>query len=276
MTIPTLSYPTKQLLWVSDIHLDQAKDGEKQRFLSELTCARYDAVLITGDISAAAQLVGHLAEISHACGTRPVFFTTGNHDFYGSSFADVDRAVADLCNRHRNLVSLGHGGIVELSPRTAIVGHRGWCDGKAGAGECSKVPSPDRYAIDDFRNLSRTGYFSKLRSLGEESATYFRRVLPRALNRFGTVLIGTHFSPFTQALKHRGTPCDWDRQPHFSNRSAGNAIVGISRNFPGRQIEVYAGHSHCFAEFSLSPNLEIRVAGALRGFPSFQPIITID
>jgi Icc protein len=276
MTIPTFSYPTKQLLWVSDIHLDQAREEEKKRFMSQLTCTQYDAVLVTGDISTAAQLVGHLTEISHACGTRPVFFLTGNHDYFGSSFATVDQAVADLCARHRNLISLGGREIVELSPRTALVGHRGWGDGKAGAGEDSKVASPDRYAIDDFRSLNRVGYFTKLRSLGEESATYFRRVLPRALHRHRKVLIGTHFPLFTQAIKHRNTNCAWDRQPYYSNRSAGNAIVGISRNFPGRQIEVYAGHSHCFAEFSMSSNLEIRVAGARRGFPSFQSMITID
>ena len=275
MTIPTLSYPTKQLLWISDIHLDQARDDEKQRFFDDLTSARCDAVLVTGDISSSENLVAHLAEISHACRSRPVFFITGNHDFYGSSFADVDRSVADLCTRHRNLVSLGGGEIVELSPRTALLGHRGWGDGKAGAGEFSKVANPDRYAIDDFRSLSRTSYFSKLRSLGEESATYFRRVLPRALKRHRTVLIGTHFPLYTQALKHQNKICDWDRQPYFANRSAGNAIAGIARNFPGRRIEVFAGHSHCAAEFCLSSNLEIRVAGAQRGFPTFQPMITI-
>ena len=276
MTTRTLTYLTKQLLWLSDIHLDQARDEEKMRFLSQLTCTQYDAVLVTGDISCATKLVGHLAEISHACGTRPVFFLTGNHDYFGSSFVKVDQAVADLCTCYRNLVSLGNGEIVELSPRTALVGHRGWGDGKAGAGEDSKVVSPDRYAIDDFRCLNRTGYFAKLRSLGEESANYFRRVLPQALNRHHTVLIGTHFPLFTQAIKHRNTNCAWDRQPYYSNRSAGNAIVGISQNFSGRQIDVYAGHSHCAAEFNLSSNLQIQVAGARRGFPSFQSMITID
>lgn len=276
MTISTLSYPTKQLLWVSDIHLDQAGNDERQRFMTQLKGTRYDALLVTGDISTATRLVGHLAEISHACGMRPVFFTTGNHDYFGSSFACVDKAVADLCTRHPNLIALGGGEIVQLSPRTDLVGHRGWGDGQAGAGEHSKVVNPDRYAIDDFSPLSRTGYFSKLRSLGEESASYFRRILPRALHRHRTVLIGTHFPLFTQALKHRNTNCAWDRQPYYSNRSAGNAVVGISRNFPGSQIEVYAGHSHCFAEFRLSSNLEIRVAGARRGFPSFQAMIHID
>ena len=163
-----------------------------------------------------------------------------------------------------------------MSPSTALVGHRGWGDGKAGAGENTNVVSPDRYAIDDFKGLNHTGYFTKLRSLGEESASYFRRVLPRALHRHRTVLIGTHFPLFTQAIKYRNANCNWDRQPYYSNRSAGNAIVGISRNFPNRRIGVYAGHSHSTAKCALSSNLEICIAGAQRGFPSFQSMILID
>ena len=276
MTTPITTYPAKKLLWVSDLHLDQARDHEKQRLLQKLKDTRYDAVLLTGDISTAKGLVGHLAEISNACGLRPVFFTTGNHDYFGSSFAVVDQAVADLCSRQRNLIALGQGEIIELSRNTAVIGHRGWYDGQAGAGARTKVGSPDRYQISDFRSLSRSGYFEKLRSLGEESAAYFRSVLPRALKRYRAVLVATHVPPCTQALQHGGTYCHWERQPYFANRAAGNAIVGISRHFTDRRIVIHAGHTHCRVVVHLMPNLEIRVAGAQPGFPAIQEIVTID
>ena len=275
MTIHYRTHTTKNLIGISDIHLDEVRDDVKQRFLDKLANASC-AVLLTGDISSAAYLVAHLAEISDACGSSPCYFVTGNHDYFGSSFAIVDQAIADLCTRHRNLIALGHGEIIALSRNTALIGCRGWYDGQAGAGSRTKVGSSDRYLIDDFRNLDRARYFEKLRVLGLESAAYLRRVLPIALTRYSKVLVGTHIPLFTQALRYGGTHCELDRQPFFSNRSAGNAVVGISRNFTGRKIVVHAGHSHCPIKVRMTSNLEIRVAGARRGFPSFQPIITID
>ncbi len=276
MTINYRTHTTKNLIWISDIHLDEVHDDVKRRFLDKLASARCDAVLLTGDISSGEHLVAHLTEISHACGSTPCFFVPGNHDYFGSSFAIVDQAITDICARHRNLIALGHGEIIELSRNTALIGHSGWYDGQAGAGSRTKVGSADRHLINDFRNLDRARYFEKLRMLGHESAAYFRRVLPMALTRYSTVLVGTHTPICSQALRHGGTHCAWDRQPYFCNRAAGNAIVGISRHFSDRQIVVYAGHSHSTAKFNLGTNLEIRVAGARRGYPTFQPMVIID
>ena len=276
MTIHYRTHTTKNLIWISDVHLDKVHDDVKRRFLDKLANARCDAVLLTGDVSTSKHLVSHLTEISQACGSTPCFFVAGNHDYFESSFAEVDRMIAELCISHRNLIALGHGEIIELSRNTALIGCRGWYDGQAGAGSRTKVGSTDRYLIDDFRNMDRARYFEKLRMLGRESAAYFRRVLPMALTRYSTVLVGTHTPICSQAIRYGGTQCAWDRQPYFCNRAAGNAIVGISRHFSDRQIVVYAGHSHSTAKFNLGTNLEIRVAGAQRGFPSFQPMITIN
>lgn len=275
MTIPTLYYPTKHLLWISDIHLDEADDDEKRRFFDKLASASCDAVLLTGDVSNSEHLVAHLTEIAYACDSTPCFLVLGNHDYFGSSFALVDQAVADLCARHRNLIPLGQGEIIELSRNTALIGCRGWYDGQAGAGSLTKVGSADRHLIDDFRNLDSARYFDILRKLGHESASYFRSVLPLALTRYNKVLVGTHIPPFTQALRHGGKNCTWDRQPYFANRSSGNAIFGITKRFPKRQVVVFAGHSHCYVEISLNSNLHVRVAGAQRGRPAIQPMITI-
>ena len=276
MTIHSRTLPTSQLLWISDIHLDQAQDEEKRRFFDKLATSRCDAILITGDITTSANTARDLSEISRAAGTTPVMFVLGNHDYFGSSFEMVDRKVAELCKQYQNLVHLGDGEIIQLSAKTALIGHRGWFDGQAGAGARTRVGSADRYHIDDFKNLNKAQYFQKLRDLGVQSADYFRRVLPAALQRFQTVLLATHVPPFTQALRHRGSYCEWDRQPFFSNRSGGNAIIGISRtrSFASRQVIVYSGHGHCYSKFQ-SDNVEIRVAGAQPGFPALNGLQTI-
>ncbi len=278
MTTHSITIPTRQLLWISDIHLDQAKDEVKRRFFEKLAASHCDAVLITGDISTSKHLISDLKDISRACGrgTTPVMVLLGNHDYFGASFAEVDSAVGGLCKTHRSLVALGKGEIIELSPDTALVGHRGFFDGLAGAGVRTRVGSADRYHIHDFQGLDRAGYFGKLREQGVESANYFRRVLPTALLRYRTVLVATHVPPFTQALRHGGTYCGWDRQPYFANRAAGNLLVGISRRFPQRRIVVHAGHSHSPITVSMGHNLEVRVAGAQPGRPALQELVTID
>jgi predicted MPP superfamily phosphohydrolase len=267
---------TTDLLWLSDLHLDRVTDEDKDLFFEKLRGVHYDAALITGDISTSKQLIGHLGEISRACCERPVYFLLGNHDYFDGSIGEVDRAVIDLSRRCRNLIPLGHGEIIKLSPNTALIGHRGWYDGRAGAGAKTCVWSPDHRRIEDFKTHNRQQFFERLAELGDQSAGYFRRVLPEALRQYSKVLLATHVPVFYQGVKHSGTHCQWDRQPFYTNRAAGNAIVGITRMFPRRKVKIYAGHSHCATEFQMSGNLAIRVAGAQPGKPAFQEILRID
>jgi len=188
----------------------------------------------------------------------------------------VDRLVAQTCKRFPNLIPLGGGEIIPLTPNTALVAHRGWYDGQAGAGTRTWVDTPDRHRIDDLKGLSRPELFTKLKDLGAESARYFRRVLPSALRQYGTVFIATHVPPFWQGIRHGGASCDWNRQPYFSNLAAGNVIASVARYFPKRRIVVHAGHTHCALHVRLSGNLEIRVAGSQPGFPALQSVVQIE
>lgn len=275
MTPKRIILPTARLLILSDLHLDKASPSSKAEFLEFLRKSNYNTVLITGDISVASMLSNHLEEIAQSC-DRPVIITTGNHDYFGSSLREVDAAVKDVCKKHSNLVSLGNGEIIELSRSTALVGHRGWFDGRAGSGAKSRVESPDRYMIEDFRKLGRKAFFEKLNELGQESALYFRRVLPITLSLYQQVLVGTHVPPFTQGLLYDGKGCVWNRQPFFTNQVLGKLIWKISERFPNRQIQVRAGHTHSAATVMMRPNLSMRVAGARPGYPGKGELLTIS
>lgn len=275
MTTYSPTKSVKELIWLSDLHLDQATNDAKDLLWAKLNGIRYDAALITGDLSTSVQLQGHLAWISKACSDRPVFFVTGNHEYFGNSIEAVEQAVEDTCRSFPNLHPLVGGGTVRLTSRTILVGHRGWYDGQAGSGASTWVDCPDRHLIEDFKGLSRSDYFKKLRELGIQSADYFRRVLPWALSNYPTVLIAMHVPPFTQATRHRGDYCSYSRQPYFCNQAAGNAIMGISRQFPNRRIIVHAGHTHCAVHVKLSNNLEVKVAGSQPGFPTLQDVLQI-
>lgn len=268
--------PTKQLLILSDIHLEKASQQAKTKFLQSLRLTPADTVLITGDISVATNLIGHLEEISRACGNRTLIFCTGNHDYFGSSIKEVDAAIERFCATHPNLLALGSGEIIELSKSTALVGHRGWFDGLAGSGAKTRVESPDRYLIDDFNKLGRSAFFRALGKLGIESADYLRMVLPMALSRYRKVLLATHVPPFVQGVLYDGKGCVWNRQPYFSNRALGKLIWSLSGNFPDRRIEVFAGHTHSAASIEVRPGLSMQVAGAKPGKPEAGKLLTIS
>jgi hypothetical protein len=142
------------------------------------------------------------------------------------------------------------------------------------------VKCPDRHLIDDFRHLDQKSFFQKLNLLGDESADYFRKVLPRALSRYSNVLVGTHVPPYTQGVRYNDKGCVWNRQPFFANRAAGNCIYGISKSFsksfPNRRIQIYAGHTHSEASVMIRPNLSLRVAGARPGQPGKGELLTVS
>lgn len=270
--IPSL----KQLLWLSDIHLDLTSEERKTRFLAKLKAMPYDRVVITGDISNGRQLAGHLDELAEACAPRPVYFCLGNHDYYESTFAAVKHEVELVCSRHENLNYLGNGEIIPIGRDTALVGHGGWSDGRAGWGKRTIIESRDHHAIGDFQHLSRDAAFDRMYQLGQESAGYFRRVLPYALRCFPSVIIASHFPPFTWAAhQSHGTQCGWTHLPHYCNLSAGSAILGIARSHPRQRITLMCGHTHNATRISID-NIEVRVAGAQRGRPATQGMIEFN
>src|ERR1035437_767582 len=102
----------KNLLWLTDLHLDRANEKAKEEFFGMLSAIRYDGVVITGDIANSHQLCYHLRALAEACAPRPVWFVLGNHDFFGGAFAEVDALADAVCLEHSNLHHLGHGEIV--------------------------------------------------------------------------------------------------------------------------------------------------------------------
>ncbi len=275
MKITKFPKPIKNLLWASDLHLDDASDFARKRFYSKLFHENYDAVMVTGDISNAHQLADDLEELASAVSPMPLFFSLGNHDHFNSCFASVDQVVRKLCSIIPNLYHLDNSGIIELSRDTCLVGHKGWYDGQAGAGVHSKVYDKGRHAIGDFDGLSHKDYFKKLADLGHESATHFRGTLPLALKRYARVMIGTHVPPYWDGIMHGEARCSWDHQPYYANVAAGKAIGGILRRFGSRKLEIYAGHAHTRSTTSISKNLTQHIAEGRRGAPSVERLIKV-
>jgi predicted phosphohydrolase len=264
-----------KLMWLTDLHLDRASEEKQREFFGRLRRENADAVVITGDISDASGLPGHLRELGQTFGSRPVYFLLGNHDFYGSCFSDVDHAVADVCKEQKNLRHLGHGEIIPLGSGAALVGHRGWADGRAGWGSSTEIPNPDKKYIADLCGLSGQAMFGKLAELGRESAKYFRDILPYALQCYGHVFVATHVPPFTWAAFYNGKPCGGTHLPHYANFSAGCVIRGISKSFSKSRLSVLCGHTHSAANVSASGRVRVIVGQARTQHPQIQRVFEV-
>ena len=262
----TSTTPTR-ILWLSDLHLDKTTANQRRRLFDQIAGTQSDCIVITGDISTSRQLAEHLALLAAASSPRPVYFVTGNHDYYGSSFAEVDAAINDLCAKVGNLHYLNGRQIIPLNRDTCLIGHHGWPDARAGFGDRSWLRSPDHRAIQDFRKLTRNQFLLRMQELGRETAASIRQILPLALTCYRHAVLLTHAPPFAQAVRYNGSPCGPLHLPHYANVSAGLAIRGIARAFPRRRITILAGHSHSSSVTHIGPNICMRVAQARTGRP---------
>lgn len=263
------------LLWMSDLHLDQAPTKNCRKLLRDLKTTEYDAAVITGDTAASATLPQHLEALAHACAPRPVYFGLGNHDFYGSSISATQGQIRTLCHRVSNLHHLQDHGVVWLIPNAVLIGHHGWADARCGWGNKTYVRSPDHWCIDDFRKLDQVGRFDLMAELGNASTRWIRQNLNTVIRNATTLIIATHVPAFHTSAHYNGTPCGPCHSPHYVNASLGGLLIGTARHNLQKQFTVLSGHTHSEVQEHILANLESRVAGAKRGSPRIQGILPV-
>jgi len=267
---PRASHTT--LAWLSDIHLEFLHTRGAADFYREIKKAPVDGIILTGDISSSFRIGQNLTELASL--GKPVYFTTGNHEYFGSSFAAVDEEIADTCSKTAGLVRLGQGEIVRLSTDTVLIGHAGWGDGRAGLGSKSTFKMDDAEAIEEFRGLSQTNLFRKLRTLGDSAARYIEHLLPLAAAHADTVYIATHVPPFTKAARHGKGNSSPEALPYFTNQALGEVLLRFALKWPSKCMVVLCGHTHTCCQYQPTANLLVKVAGVRLGSPKIQEILT--
>jgi len=273
---PTLYSKFNRALWLSDLHLDKASNPQIDHLLAHISATSADCFFVTGDISKARSLTDHLRLLATACRPRPIFFVTGNHDYYGGFFAHVDAGIGSLCGAVENLHFLNGQQIIPLNRHTCLIGDRGWPDARTGYGIHSCLRSPDHSAINDFRGFTRQQSMIRMQELGRESANRIRKVLPLALTRFRHAILLTHTPPFPEAVRYNDAPCGPLHLPHYVNLSAGLAIRGIAKAFPSCRITILAGHSHSSSITHIGTNICVRVAHARTGRSGPQELLRLS
>lgn len=259
---------------MTDLHLDQADEAQRGQLLDRLRTEQYNAAVLTGDISIASRLTDDLATLAEACSPRMLYFVLGNHDFHGSSFDAVDEKVARVC-AGRNLHHLQCEEVIDLGSGSALVGHRGWADARAGYGKRTRIPPRDALCIQDFAGKPDGEVFDRMEALGDASARSFRHVLPYALTCYSEVWVATHVPPFAESAHYNGHPCGPLHAPHYTNLAVGKVIRGVAGHFGRKRLRVLCGHTHCPVVYRPSESLEVHTGRVLLGRPGVQRVFEL-
>lgn len=263
-----------RVAWLTDLHLNFLKPAEREYFLQRVRSADADAVLISGDLGEARNVVAFLQQISLAW-PGPVYFVLGNHDFYYGAIAEVRSRVQTLCREEPHLHYLTHCGVMELAPGVALVGHDGWADAQFGDYERSIVMMNDYRLIAELAGYSKRSRLSVLRAMGQEAASHVHQRLCEAFERYEDAFLVTHVPPFREACWHEGRISDDEWLPHFTCRAVGEAILEVMRPRPDCHLTVLCGHTHGAGETQPLANVQVLTGGALYGAPEIQRIFEL-
>ena len=263
-----------KLAWATDIHLDFLAEAEIDLFCAAVRSAGPDGLLVAGDIAVAPTFESSLRGLERRLG-MPIWFVLGNHDFYDGSVAAV-RERATTLSKEGRIVWLGAVDVVELTPRTGLVGHDGWGDARLGHHAGSPVVLNDFFRIADLAGSDKAHLADVLGRLGDESAAHLRRVLPGALERFEHVVVLTHVPPFREACWHEGRISSDDYLPYFACKATGDVLLDEAARHHDRVVTVLCGHTHSGGECRPLPNLRVVTGAAEYRKPAIQwPLLDV-
>jgi Icc-related predicted phosphoesterase len=278
--------PIMRLAWLTDIHLNFVSLDEVSSLAQRIDESGADAVLVGGDIAEADSFADSLRQLSGASNI-PHYFVLGNHDYYRGSIATVREEAAVLSRESSILRWLPDAGVVQLTDKTALVGHGGWGDGRIGKFFESDVVLNDYALVAELQELHRHDILppesiltpelhAKLGSLGDEAADHFRQVLLKVLKTSERIVVLTHVPPFREACWHEGHLSDDNWAPHFTCQAVGEVLVEFMSGQPNRTMTVLCGHTHSSGHAQILDNLEVFTGEAVYGHPQIQQVLTIE
>lgn len=265
----------KRLTWSTDLHFDAADHAQFQIFFELIIAHEPDFVLIGGDISNGISSLTYLANLANVI-DKPFYFVFGNHDYYYGSIALMRKAAKKMMEEMPQLHYLTDNGIIALSEKTALIGHDGWSDARAGDFLNSDVMLNDYFLIDELKRLTHEERRVKLNELGDEAAQFLKKQLTEALKNYERVVLLTHVPPFEESCLYEGVPAEGNWTPHFVGKATGDVLEAIMKQHPEKHLLVLCGHSHWGHEIQILPNLRVLTGHAELGIPNVQGLILIN
>ena len=271
--------------WMTDIHLNVLKTDQTIKWLKYVKRSLSSDVIsvcISGDISESYSLEEDLTLLSSIL-DLPVYFVLGNHDFWHSTFSDVENTCRRLTLENSKLVWLSGTNIIQLSDQIALVGHDGWYDARNGDWNTSNITMNDWYHIYNYHpfisvnlggmmpGIDMNAIVNVSRHRADLAAdhvyTHGKTALEQGNKR---LIVFTHFPPFTDAMRWNGGPSEVDAFPWYSSKVMGDTLLKLANEFPDQEISVFCGHTHESCRFVAQKNLEVFVGAAQYGNPHWE------
>lgn len=259
----------KNAIWATDIHLDHLENAEIFEFMDSVNSADPDGLLLCGDIATASSIEPML-ELMDEHVMCPVYFVLGNHDFYGGSIENIRKLVSKRCKTLKNTCYLTGKNVVTFTKETALIGHDGWYDGRAGNYMASPIALKDYYLIEDFMPLHKAARAQKMLSLADDGNQVLVKRLQSAFHKANLVILVTHVPPFREASRFNNQVSNDDWAPHFVNQGLGEKLVATMKEWPSKRLLVLCGHSHHEADILPLENLRVLCGKATYGRPQIQ------
>lgn len=256
-----------KIVWTTDPHLDHAPVFAFEKWVDQVLSFATGAVVITGDISEAEDVVFQLRRMTETFGL-PVYFVLGNHDFYGRTIAQTRREVIEVCREDPLLFYLTDCGPVDLGDGVFLVGEDGWGDATVGDFAGSAVRLRDFDCILDFANTDPSQWQRMLTQLGAESAERLAVKLHAVPDTAREVLIATHLPPWREACWYQGQISDDHWAPFFVCGQVGEMLDRAAKERPQRAHTVLCGHTHFPGRCDRSQNLVAHTGIASYGQPT--------
>ena len=246
--------------WLSDIHLDMVEPSWFDALCTEIRDSDARAVWLTGDIATGNDICSWLVRI-HDQTALPVYFVLGNHDYYHSSFSQVDQAVQEISTRHRGIVWMDTQDFIALDEQTGLVGVGGWGDARAGDFHGTPIRINDHRLIEDLSNISREEVYRRLLLRGSMMADRLSQQLERCVHA-QTIWVLTHVPPFEQACWYKGKAGDPHWTADFVCVAVGEVLERFALRYPEKNLHVLCGHGHNRGIVHKRRNLTVHTAAA--------------
>lgn len=267
--------PRLKLIWLTDLHLDAAERPKAERFFNDLLKLAPDAILIGGDISNGVNSLLTIRKLFKKF-RKPIYYVLGNHDYYYGSISEIRDLSGRSAEESEGVHYLTKSGVCSLTANTALIGHDGWSDAKAGDFLNSSIMLHDYLLIAELKDLTAKERKEVLGRLGEEAAEHISKHLRQALQTHRRVIVLTHTPPFRESCLYDGNVCDANWAPHFVCQSMGEVLLEEAARYPDKHILVLCGHSHHKADRRPASNLRVLTGHSELGTPSIQGIIEVD
>lgn len=231
-----------------------------------------DAVVITGDISEAPFVEGHVKLLAKHISV-PIYFVCGNHDYYNGCIRDTRIMLKNEFGANSSCSAkwLNANGVISLTSDVALIGHDGWYDGCYSDYFNSKLDMQDYHLIRELKGsfYHRVDQYDVIKGLAREGAKHFTKYAEKAFKSHDTVYFATHVPPFrenSRAPDRSESNSDW--LPHFSSKIMGEAILDFMTGMRKEaKLVVLCGHTHTDWVHLPVPNVKCLTGAARYRYP---------